>query len=390
LRVEEKSILLKFVGLYYISTFILLSIIALLIYNMQYQSIYNLTVSNLETLSSKISSKIITSDMKNEKLDFKTLCSSDLRIKFALFDKTKKVVYTDAQQPITLNFTKKNYLSDDKIVIIDKSTLGHLDIYSIVMMNDSFKQKIQNIIITIIIGFAIFYIILCTIGFYLIKLFMKPIENERMRLDNFIKDTTHELNTPITALMICTEKNTPRSEKNMERIYLSATRISEIYKDLTHIFLESKTNKKIQPIHIDKIIIKEIEYFELLASKKDISIILDIQETTINIDKEDFKRILSNICSNAIKYTNRKGKISLILKNKKLSIEDTGIGIDLSKKENIFNRYYRATTQDGGFGMGLNIVYKICEEYNIKIEVNSKPKVGTTFSFDFKYLINSV
>ena len=65
---------------------------------------------------------------------------------------------------------------------------------------------------------------------------MKPIENERKRLDNFIKDTTHELNTPITALMICTNKQTPRSEKNMERIYLSSMRISQIYKDLTHLF----------------------------------------------------------------------------------------------------------------------------------------------------------
>ncbi|MGB3751383.1 MAG: HAMP domain-containing sensor histidine kinase, partial [Arcobacteraceae bacterium] len=210
------------------------------------------------------------------------------------------------------------------------------------------------------------------------------IENERIRLDNFIKDTTHELNTPITALMICTDIQAPRSEKNMQRIHLSAKRISEIYKDLTHLFLESKANKRIHPLQIDKVIVKELEYFELLASKKNITTILDIEETIINIDKEDFKRIFSNVLSNAIKYTNRGGKISLSLKNKNLSVKDTGIGIDLTKKENIFDRYQRATTQDGGFGMGLNIVYKICQEYNIKIDVKSKLKVGTTFSFDFK------
>ena len=386
MRVEEKSILQKFVALYHISTFILLSIIALLIYDMQYKSLYNLTVSNLEMLSSKISSQIITSGMKKENLDFEELCSVDKKIKFALFDKNNNTIFTDIKDPVSVNFDKKDYLHNRTIVTVDQTTSGYFDVEKIVMFNDNFTAQKNSIILTLLLGFIVFYIAICAIGFYLIQLFMKPIENERIRLDNFIKDTTHELNTPITALMICTDTQAPRSEKNMQRIHLSAKRISEIYKDLTHLFLESKANKKIQTIQIDNIIVKELEYFELLASKKNISLILDINHTTISIDREDFKRILSNVLSNAIKYTNRGGKVSLTLKNNKLSVQDTGIGIDLTKKENIFDRYQRATTQDGGFGMGLNIVYKICQEYNIIIDVKSKLKIGTTFSLDFKAL----
>ena len=99
------------------------------------------------------------------------------------------------------------------------------------------------------------------------------------------------------------------------------------------------------------------------------------------IDEEDFKRIFGNIFSNAIKYNNRGGKIKVSLKNGILTIEDNGIGISKKDQESIFKRYYRATTQDGGFGMGLNIVYKICKEYKIDINVQSTPKVGTTFSY---------
>ena len=388
MRVEEKSILVKFVSLYLISTFILLSIIALLIYNMQYQSIYNLSISNLETISSKISSKIITSDMKDEKLNFESLCSSDQGIKFALFDKNNNNIFTDLTQKVPINFNKKNYLNDNTIVTIDKSTVGHLGIDSIVMVNDTFKSKIEKIVIKIIIGFTLFYIIICAIGYYLIQLFMKPIENERKRLDNFIKDTTHELNTPITALMICTDTQTPRSEKNMERIYLSSKRISQIYKDLTHLILDTNKKKNIQNIQIDLVIQKELEYFELLASKKNITTQVNAEKTNVNIDEEDFKRIIGNVLSNAIKYNNRGGNIIVTLKDNKLSIEDNGIGIDINDQENIFNRYYRATTQDGGFGLGLNIVYKICKEYGIKIDVDSKLKVGTTFSFNFSPLIS--
>ena len=156
MRGEEKSILIKFVSLYHISTFILLSVIAILIYNMQYQSVYNLSISNLETLSSKISSKIIMSDMENEKLDFKTLCSSDQGIKFALFDKNQNRIFTDLKQPLPINFNKKNYLSDDHIVTVDKSTVGHLGVDSVVMLNDTFNSKINSIIITIIVAFYYF------------------------------------------------------------------------------------------------------------------------------------------------------------------------------------------------------------------------------------------
>jgi two-component system OmpR family sensor kinase len=340
-------------------------------------------VSNLETISSKISSKIITSDMKDEKLDFNSLCSSDLGIKFALFDKTNNTIFTDLPQNIPIDFNKKNYLKDNHIVSIDRSTVGHFGVDSIVMINDKFNTKINNIIGRIIVGFIVFYIALCAIGFYLIQLFMKPIENERVRLDNFIKDTTHELNTPITALMICTNKQTPRSEKNMERIYLSAKRISQIYKDLTHLFLEKDKKKDIRNIKLDQLIYQELEYFELLASKKKIKVKLDIEKTQITIGEEDFKRIFNNILSNAIKYNNRGGNIIITLKNKILSIEDDGIGINEQDLKNIFQRYFRATTQDGGFGMGLNIVDKICKEYDIKIDIKSKLKKGSSFSFDF-------
>jgi two-component system OmpR family sensor kinase len=324
--------------------------------------------------------------MSGHKLDFKKLSNDNEGIKFTLYDKNNSILFTDIDKKIKIDLDKKNYLVDGNIVIIDKSTLGHLGVYSIVMINDTFKTKINSIISTITMLFFTFYITICAIGYYLIQLFMKPIKNERIRLDNFIKDTTHELNTPITALMICTDKQTPRSEKNMERIYLSAKRISEIYKDLTHLFLETNKKREIQTIQLDTLIHEELQYFELLASKKNISTHYKLEETHIDIDKEDFKRIFSNIFSNAIKYNKRGGNISISLQNKILSIKDDGIGINLKDKKNIFNRYYRATTQDGGFGMGLNIVYKICKEYGIKIDVDSELNIGSTFSFDFNKL----
>ena len=78
------------------------------------------------------------------------------------------------------------------------------------------------------------------------------------------------------------------------------------------------------------------------------------------------------------------GKIEITLTKNHLTIKDNGIGIDEKKLRDIFNRFYRATSTQGGFGIGLSIVNTICRNYNIKIDVTSKIKKGTTFKLTFK------
>ena len=71
------------------------------------------------------------------------------------------------------------------------------------------------------------------------------------------------------------------------------------------------------------------------------------------------------------------------MQNRELIIKDSGIGISKDKIKDIFNRYYRATNEQGGFGIGLNIVNDICSFYKIKIIVESQINKGTTFSLTF-------
>jgi two-component system OmpR family sensor kinase len=181
-----------------------------------------------------------------------------------------------------------------------------------------------------------------------------------------------------------TEKNSIPSEKNMERINLSAKRISEIYKDLVYLFLQ-ETNKVPSPINlrIDKSIEEQLKYFEAFASKKRLTITSKLEETNFLIDTENFIRLFNNILSNAIKYNHINGSINITLKNNILTIKDSGIGIKKDFLKDIFNRYYRATKQQGGFGIGLNIVYHICQTYNINISVESEENIGTTFILKF-------
>ena len=173
------------------------------------------------------------------------------------------------------------------------------------------------------------------------------------------------------------------SEENRENIKISAKKISNIYKNLTYLFLKEHQESPIHNTNIAKILQSELPYHEQLAKKKNIMITSNIDPAFFTINDEDFSRLTSNLILNAIKYTRRNGTITITLKDKILKIEDNGIGIEKSQQDKIFERYYRATPNEGGFGLGLNIVYTICQKYKIKIDLHSEIKKGTTFTLDF-------
>ena len=147
---------------------------------------------------------------------------------------------------------------------------------------------------------------------------------------------------------------------------------------------DNQKTKVINELSLKDIIEEQLKYFEILASKKKISLTTNLVDFKYKINEDDFLRVFNNLVSNAIKYNKMNGKLEIILSNNILTIKDTGIGIEKEKISNIFNRYYRATSEQGGFGIGLNIVNKICKNYNIKIDVESKLNEGTTFTLIFK------
>jgi two-component system, OmpR family, sensor kinase len=342
---------------------------------------FDLTKSNMQNTVSKIASKIILSHMTNTSFDRTKVLDKD-EYKISFYNEKKEKIFGNLDAKI--DFTK-DIMEDDKkhFILIDKSTLGHLGVYYIAIEENVYFNQIEELKVNILFFFLFLYSFVALTGFYLAKLFLKPIKEEREKLNNFIRDTTHELNTPITAILMSTEK-TQLSEKQIQRVRLSAKRVSEIYKDLTYIFLERSDEKRIyENLSLDILILEQLEYFEPLASKKRIKINSSLESFKYFINKDDLIRVINNLISNAIKYNKVGGQIDISLENKTLIIKDTGIGIEKNKLDDIYKRYYRATKEQGGFGIGLNIVSHICSKYNIKIEVQSKKDKGTTFFLHF-------
>ena len=354
--------------------------IAVLYYQNEKILYYDLTKSNMQNEVSKISSEIILSHMSGNKFDKEKLLETE-NYKISFYDKNQNKIFGNLDENI--DFSKKIIDTKNSFILIDDSVLGHLDIYYIALKENMYFKKIEELKLNIIGIFFIIYLIIALIGFYLAKLFLRPIREERVKLNNFIKDTTHELNTPISAILMSTE-NKNLSEKQIERVRISAKRVSEIYSDLTYLFLENKeTIKNIQEFNLKDLISEQMEYLDLIATKKRVKINKNIEDFDYKIDKDDFIRIFNNLVSNAIKYNKIGGVIDISLQNNILKISDSGIGIEKDKINDIYKRYYRATNEQGGFGIGLNIVSYICSFYKIKILVESQIDEGTTFTLTF-------
>ena len=377
---SEKRTFIRFLGLYLGSSFFLILFIAILYFQNEKNVYFDLTKTKMQNIVSNIGSQVILAHMQGKTLDKSQFLKSDL-YQISFYDKYKNKLYGNLEEKV--DFSKKIIQKEKYFILVHDDDYGHLGIFHIAIKENLYYQKIVDLRNEIIILFLIIYSILGLIGFYLARLFLKPIKDEREKLNNFIKDTTHELNTPISAILMSLE-NEKLSKKQIERVRLGAIKVSDVYKDLTYIFLEERETKtNLEEISLKILIEKELKYFEVLAEKKKIIIDVNLEDLKYKIDESDFIRVFNNLLSNAIKYNKQNGSISVLLKERKLVIKDSGIGIDNDKIKDIFNRYYRATKDNGGFGLGLNIVKNICDEYNIKVDVHSKVKEETTFTLTF-------
>ncbi len=229
------------------------------------------------------------------------------------------------------------------------------------------------------------------------KVFSKPLfENifkSEKNLDDKIKKTLHELNTPVATILLNTKmlKKSASDEKNITRI----DRIEQACNDLLSLYddMEYSIKKEIEKIDIQEFTLKESiletkRKFEELLHKSNIQCSIDIDSSIfIRTDKKGFTTAVSNLLSNAIKYNKPDGYIKIYMKNKTLYIEDSGIGIDPKNLFLVFDSFYQENINTKGFGLGLSIVKEFCDNNKIAINIKSQEQSYTIVSLDIKNIM---
>ncbi len=238
---------------------------------------------------------------------------------------------------------------------------------------------------------------------------LKEDEEEKKRSEDAAKELvsniSHDLKTPLTAIRGYVEgildgvASSPQKTRDyLNTIYNKTNDMTSLIDELLYY---SQVAEKHMSYKYEKIYVKEFFYeyvkdlyLELETIKIKFEYIVDIgRNTVIDMDKEQIKRALNNIVSNAVKYMDKEEpeihfRVTETSDAINIQISDNGRGIDEKDLPHIFERFYRSdvsrNTKLGGSGIGLSIVKKVIENHEGSVVAVSKPGVGTEVGIELK------
>ncbi|MCG3712278.1 sensor histidine kinase [Aliarcobacter butzleri] len=376
---SETRTLLGFSLLYSFLVLVILCVMFFLYYQFQKDLMLQEKRQILQTYSNSLISNLKELHIN---IDKDNVYPRDEKYKSAIYDSDKKKIFSTLQSQ-TVKLDDVIYLKNDKIHFIKEPESYYLGSKYVVIEIPDDNIWFENIKYKMIISFFCAFLFMIFIGYFISKLFLKPMRDALHLLDRFIKDTTHELNTPVTAIITNIETIDKsllddKTLRKINRIEIGAKTISNIYEDLTFVTLNNQIISNNENINLSNILRQRVDFFLSIANMKKIRFETNIKDNVfIFCDVKKISKLIDNLLSNAIKYNKNSGFIKVILAKNSMIIEDSGKGMSSENLENLFDRYQRFDKSVGGFGIGLNIVSLIAKEYDFKIDVTSQLGVGT-------------
>ena len=272
--------------------------------------------------------------------------------------------------------------SKNRTILLSNAFIIVAIVIIVVISNSFLTPLIQNEILKTIL------LIFIALLFYFIFASQIISKNDN-NLQDMIKNTLHELNTPIATIKAnatMLEKNLidEKDKNRLKRIQQASQNLLKLYENM-----EYKIKKEIDFVELSSFDIKEV-VTESISKFEDIKgdIVIEnlLRNYMITTDKIGFEQVIDNLISNAIKYNKANGFVKIYLETDKLIFEDSGKGIDTKSLFIIFDRYYQQDSNTEGFGLGLSIVKEFCDKYKIDIKIDSKEKIGTKIVLDLKLL----
>jgi len=308
---------------------------------------------------------------------------------FSLIEYARSIKMNDTSQKFGDDFHYKYVDKGDKHINISNFTItkdefmkyipmGYQQSYlQVFKSTKSFEVKLAQLKERIIAIQILLLAVFALLSYLLAKNALKPLQDSIETLDKFAKDLIHDLNTPVTAMKLniklLEKQDVLKDVKPLLRLKKSIATISELRENLT-VLLEKKTFQ-VTPINVCEIVrditeLHQPNYPELRFEIECVSLVVNAHENAL-------KQVLHNLISNACKYNKSSGYIKIYIQERTLCIEDSGVGI--KEPDLIFDREYSAQNSSG---LGLDIVKRLCDAMNIKIEVKSSEQ-GSCFKLLF-------
>jgi heavy metal sensor kinase len=237
---------------------------------------------------------------------------------------------------------------------------------------------------------------------YLILTFNRMIERleasfQQMR--QFSADVSHELRTPITAIRgqlevaLFTADTTDQYREAMFNALTDIDRLSQIVRALLLLSQAESGQVVLQKARLDlrEVVDDLVEQFQIPAEAAGVRLTAEVPaECVAEVDRVQIERMITNLLSNALKFTPEGGEVKVSLREEagavELAVVDTGMGIATEYLPHIFDRFYRvpgkgtAPGPEQGLGLGLSFVAWIAKAHDGRVDVESTPGKGTRFT----------
>lgn len=379
-RLEKRSFY-AFLGIYLISSMLFLTLAMFWFYMAQRSSEESMLYYKMRHLADTVNSDVITAHMQERPFH---LSNIPPHYHVALFSAAKKLLYGTPLH-LHVDFNRTFYFDSNNSVLVSTGANEHLGVHYVIVQTQEFKEILHQLQRDILWMSLIIFSVIVLLAIILSKIFMRPIHKKMQEIETFVKNTAHELNTPISALMMSTSRAQQKKvydEKIIRNISISTKQLHDMYRSLTYLSFEQHGEAD-ESIDFFDIVTQSITHFNELLESKHITATFDGEACVVLIAPSKATMLINNLLGNAIKYSPPHTTIVMTLHHNCFRITDSGIGISPEKLTSIFLRFRRANAYAGGFGVGLSIVKSICEHYNIHVNVTSKEDAGTTFTLTF-------
>ena len=222
------------------------------------------------------------------------------------------------------------------------------------------------------------------------------LERSFQHIKQFSTDVSHELRTPVTAIRgqlevaLFTAQTAGQYREAIQNALEETERLSGLVKAMLLLSRAESGQLALKKQRVDLAVITRevVDQFSVAAEEARLRLVVDaVDGCFAEVDVIQFERLLSNLLTNAFKYTPAGGEVRASLSRRnagvELVVEDTGRGIPPEHVPHIFDRFYRVPTAEGaaekGMGLGLNFVAWIAKAHGGRVNVESAPGRGSRF-----------
>jgi two-component system, OmpR family, phosphate regulon sensor histidine kinase PhoR len=212
---------------------------------------------------------------------------------------------------------------------------------------------------------------------------------------DFVANASHELKTPVSAiiasseaLQLAVERGDESAVRFASQMEGSARQLDRLVTDLLDLSRLERDEPELDPLSLDHLVQEELERVRAVAEERGIDVTLQVAPAQVGGSRRDVAIAVRNLLDNAIRYTPSGGSIGAELEvvgdDAVLRIRDSGEGIPTRDLDRVFERFYRVDSAraraTGGTGLGLAIVKHVVESHGGSVSVESELGAGSTFT----------